>query len=178
MLGIDPGLKNLGLVRISKSGAKESPFVFGCYSSEIDGIDRLIELRQHVLDWLPADLIVIEGYSYASHFQSHQLGELGGILRLAFREFNVPWIVVPPPTLKVFMAGHGRAEKEDVMQCFYTRTLGFLPRIEVSSHEADAFGLAMMGQVYLECQKNRACLKEYPEKIRGIFEEGRLRCLS
>lgn len=60
-------------------------------------------------------LTVIEGYSYASKNQAHQAGELGGVVRLALHHAGVPFIDVPPTTVKLYATGKGNAHKDEVL---------------------------------------------------------------
>lgn len=62
-----------------------------------------------------ADLAAIEGYSYASKNQAHQAGELGGVIRLALHHVGVPFIDVPPTTVKLYATGKGNAHKDEVL---------------------------------------------------------------
>ena len=63
----------------------------------------------------PIDLAAIEGYSYASKNQAHQAGELGGVIRLALHHVGVPFIDVPPTTVKLYATGKGNAHKDEVL---------------------------------------------------------------
>lgn len=82
------------------------------YKSKHRGCARLADLRDHIYTIVDDDrLVVLEGYSYASANQAHQLGELGGVIRLAITETGAPYVDVPPSTLKKFATGKGNANK-------------------------------------------------------------------
>src|SRR5690606_3576769 len=68
------------------------------------------------------DLAVIEGYAYGRHNKAHQIGELGGIIRLTLHEENVPFIEVPPAVLKKYATGKGTAPKPDLRMELYKRS--------------------------------------------------------
>lgn len=70
------------------------------------------------------DLVAIEGYSYASPNVAHQLGELGGVVRVELFEMGIPFVVVPPSSVKLYAAGKGTASKDDVLLAA-VRRLGF-----------------------------------------------------
>lgn len=96
-------------------------------SVESKGVRRLAEISRAVLDVvrsLPADLVVLEGYSYASAQVAHQLGELGGVVRLALWSYAVPFIVVQPSSLKMYATGRGNAGKEEMLAAAIRR-LGY-----------------------------------------------------
>lgn len=83
--------------------------------------------------------VVFEGYAYSS-FKGTVMGEIGGILRYYCYIEKLPYIEVPPNTLKKFFFGHGHAKKEDMIK--KAKQLGANPK---SSDEADAFALAVYG---------------------------------
>lgn len=89
-----------------------------------------------------ADLVVIEGYSFASrNSRAHAAGELGGVIRLALHEAGVPFVEVPPSTLKKYATGHGNAGKGEVLAAAIRR-LGYEGH---DDNEADALWLRQMG---------------------------------
>jgi hypothetical protein len=83
------------------------------------------------------DLVVIEGYSYGSGNSAHQVGELGGVVRLALHEAGIRYEVVPPASLKLYACGVGNAGKDDVLLAA-VRRLGYEGK---SKDEADAYWL-------------------------------------
>jgi crossover junction endodeoxyribonuclease RuvC len=110
------------------------------------GVERLAEVRNAVIDaaWFedsdgpyPADLVVIEGYSYASGNSAHQVGELGGVVRLALHEAGIRFEVVAPKTIKTYACDNGGASKDDVLLAA-VRRLGYEGK---SKDEADAYWL-------------------------------------
>lgn len=83
------------------------------------------------------DLVVIEGYSYASGNKAHDVGELGGVVRLALHEAGIPFHVVAPKTIKTIACNNGNAGKADVLLAA-VRRLGYEGN---SNDEADALWL-------------------------------------
>ena len=70
-------------------------------------------LRDKVLYGYAIDAIVLEGYSYASRFQSHQLGELGFDFRRYMHEYhNDSAYIIPPKRLAKFITGNGNSSKK------------------------------------------------------------------
>lgn len=82
----------------------------------------------------------IEGYSYASTGTLAQLGEWGGIVRLALYRRGIAFCVVPPSTLKKATTGRGDAKKPD-MRRHVDAKHGPLPAT-VSDDIIDAIALA------------------------------------
>lgn len=83
------------------------------------------------------DLVVIEGYSYASGNKAHDVGELGGVVRLALHEAGIRYEVVAPKTIKTYACNNGGASKDDVLLAA-VRRLGYEGN---SKDEADALWL-------------------------------------
>lgn len=111
------------------------------------GMARLAWIRDSVagLADLPGvcavDLVVIEGYSYASKGASVvDIGEMGGVVRLMLWERQIPYVEVAPSSLKMFATGKGNAGKDDVL-AEAIRRLGYAGS---SKDEADALWLRAM----------------------------------
>lgn len=82
------------------------------YKSKLRGPERLDDIARRVFTYTDhADLVVLEGYSYASHNQAHQLGELGGVVRRDLWTSGTPYVDVAPALLKRFATGKGNANK-------------------------------------------------------------------
>lgn len=112
------------------------------------GVERLAEVRDSVLlaarfgakyigPLDAADLVVIEGYSYASGNKAHDVGELGGVVRLALHEAGIRFEVVAPKTIKTYACNNGGASKDDMLLAA-VRRLGYEGN---SKDEADALWL-------------------------------------
>lgn len=65
----------------------------------------------------PVDLCVIEGYSMGGMrgLASQRLGELGGCVRMWLFDNSIPYVEIPPLTLKKFATGNGRASKQEMI---------------------------------------------------------------
>lgn len=103
------------------------------------GVRRLY----HAREWIKAtaadaDIVAIEGYSYASRGRaSISLGELGGVVRTTLYELRVPSVEVPPSCIKKYATGRGNAGKEEVL-------VEAVKRLDYTGHstdEADALWL-------------------------------------
>lgn len=106
--GLDLSLTATGLV-----DADGTPHLI---SSHLRGLERLAELRDLILDNLAnATIVAVEGYAYGRPNQAHQLGELGGVVRLALHERDIHIANVPPATVKLWATGKGNAPKDVVL---------------------------------------------------------------
>lgn len=63
-----------------------------------------------------ADLVVIEQYAFSrANAHSHEIGELGGVIRLHLHVHRIPFVAVLPNVLKKFATGKGNAGKDDMV---------------------------------------------------------------
>jgi Holliday junction resolvasome RuvABC endonuclease subunit len=87
-------------------------------------------------------LAVIEGYAYAAAGRAlFDLCELGGLIRWELHRRAVPWLVVPPTTLKKYATGKGQATKTEMVIAARER-LGYTG---TDDNEADALWLRAVG---------------------------------
>lgn len=88
-----------------------------CPPAKLDGVKRLRWIRDQVRELTRgADLVVLEGYGFGARGNVvHGLAELGGVVRLTLADAGIPFVVVPPASLKKFATGKGNAKKEDVL---------------------------------------------------------------
>lgn len=99
------------------------------------------EIVRKVLD---VDLAVLEGYSFGSRGRAtYGIAELGGVVRLMLWRFQVPYVEVPPATLKKWATARGNATK---LMMLYA---AFESGLETRDHnEADAFLLYEMARLH------------------------------
>jgi crossover junction endodeoxyribonuclease RuvC len=81
------------------------------------GVDRLRWFRTAIGQaTAAADLVVIEQYAFSrANAHSHEIGELGGVIRLDLSDLQRPFIAVLPNVLKKFATGKGNAGKDDMV---------------------------------------------------------------
>lgn len=147
VLGLDPSLRSFGVSRLSIGAGRKSFTVdTETWGPNVTGVERLrwfvYKLSETIEDFQPS-LIVIEGYAYAKGQGAHQIGELGGALRLIMHMNDLHYVEVAPTKLKKFVTGKGNAKKEIVMVELYKRFGVEVP----TTDEADATGLALMAGV-------------------------------
>lgn len=111
----------------------------------IVGPERLQVIREEVrtaVEWDHVEFVAIEGYSFNSLVsRAHAQGELGGVVRLWLFEAGIPFVEVPPASLKKFATGSGAADKFAMGQAAAKRSNG----IEFSDDNAcDAWWLCQM----------------------------------
>lgn len=116
---------------------------------KLDGAHRLCWLRDGAREMIAGvrpNVIIVEGYSYGSANQAHQVGEWGGVFRLMCWEMDLPTVVVPPHNLKKWITGHGLADKKKVYLPTLKQRAG---RQFETDDEAEAFALSDMGYAYI-----------------------------
>jgi crossover junction endodeoxyribonuclease RuvC len=136
-------IRVLGLdLSLTATGFAYSDEVVGTFMTKARGMPRLAEIRDFIVGLVDhIDVVVFEGYAFARPNQAHQLGELGGVVRLALHDRRVPFIDVPPASLKRFATGRGNADK-DAMLAAAIRRFDFPGE---DNNAADAWLLRAMG---------------------------------
>ena len=118
----------------------------------INGI--VVEIRDKLTKSLPEsrlndvklDLVVIEGLAFMAKGTSLvQLGGLNYLLRMDFLHAQVPFVIVAPTSLKKFITGSGKGDKELLMMTIFKK-YGFEAK---TNNDADAYALAAIGSSLL-----------------------------
>ncbi len=140
IIAFDLSLTCIGFAGPDGSGAFVPP------ASASRGVDRLRWIRDEVLRRSQsADLVVIEGYSFASKGNAIiSLGELGGAVRCAFADVGRAYAVVSPAARAMFATGKGNAGKPEVLAAAI-RELDYQGH---SYDEADALWLYRMARAH------------------------------
>ena len=97
-----------------------------------------------LLDQYTPTLTVIEGYGYGNAFSLATLVEYGTVLRLLLLDRSIPFVEIPPLTLKAFIT-KGTAKKDEMRLRAYQ-----LWGVEHASHDAvDAYVAAQLARAIL-----------------------------
>jgi len=112
------------------------------------GLDRMVEIRDHVLSCVPPDieLVIIEALAFDGHDRNREQAQLTGMIRAALYDRGWGFYAIPPNTLKKFATGNGHANKTEMVQAAEKR-LGYLGH---NDNEADALWLRAVGWALLE----------------------------
>lgn len=118
-------LNVLGLdLSLTATGVAHCDGTTDTWKVDATGAERLRVIRDRVVSLLDAavDLVVIEDYAFSrAGAHSHEIGELGGVVRLALHVVGVPWVPVLPTSLKKYATGKGNATKPDMRMALFQR---------------------------------------------------------
>ncbi len=146
-LGVDPSLTSTGFC--------VDDIIFA-HASKFKGVERLIDLRDVFVDLLSShlvDVVMIEGYAFsARNSHAHSLGELGGVLRVAAHERDIPVVEVPPTVRAKFATGRGNASKSEVVSAISAKT-GLTFDGKGADDKCDAWILREIAWAYRERSK-------------------------
>ena len=127
IIGIDQSLSHTGVVVIDD----QQKVLFQCLiepksvkKTERNNTDRLLTIKAElsaIINKYKPDITGMEDYSFATKGQAFYLGELGGMIRIMFRETNNNLIVLSPQIIKKFVTGAGNADKSLMLKEVYKR---------------------------------------------------------
>jgi crossover junction endodeoxyribonuclease RuvC len=147
VVGIDPGLANLGIGVVREEG-KTPVFLHSDLirtSSDTSHPQRLALLYKAVkgvLEVQRPDALSIEAqYFHQQPGTAFKVGEAVGVVMLACAQLEIPVFEYGPMEVKQALVGTGHASKEQVI--FMVRAQLQLKSTPSSSHSADALALAL-----------------------------------
>jgi crossover junction endodeoxyribonuclease RuvC len=148
VMGIDPGLANLGLGVVREDG--KTPVHLHSQTVQTSSTQttpqRLAFIYQAVHQAFALhqpQALALEGQFFqAQHaMTAFKVGEAVGVVLLAAAEHGVPVFEYSPKAVKQALVGTGNASKEQVI--YMVRATLALPTNPTSSHSADALALAL-----------------------------------
>ncbi len=147
VVGIDPGLANLGLGAVEEVG--NEPRLLGSLLLTTRPREaqaaRLLRLRLAVAEFLAEhrpDALAVEGqYFHRQREVAFKVGQAVGVVLLTAAESGVPVFEYGPLQVKQALVGSGRADKAQV--AYMVRALLKLSATPSSHHVADALALAL-----------------------------------
>jgi len=143
IVGIDASLTSTG---IAVSNGFNLRTATESIESKLKGADRLIEIREKIRENIIfAGLVVLEDYAFSRPNQAHQIGELGGVLRVLIKEMGKKLLTVGTMQLKKFATGKHNASKEEIAVAAYKKW-GIECR---TNDETDAAVLVYIGLAYM-----------------------------
>lgn len=150
IVGLDNSLTGTGVCVVKLGARGEEPQTStNLIAPDTYGVERLIYIREEIKAICKdADMVVIENYAFSKGDKAHQIGELGGVLRVMLTEAGIKWIEVAPSAVKKFATGKGMAKKEAMAVAAYKRW----GKEFTTNDECDAFILGMVGRALVEIE--------------------------
>lgn len=151
VLGVDQSLTATGLfwLRDGKLAGYEQ-----VDTGKLRGAERLVHIKNEILktvDTCKPVLVAMEGYSYGSAGKVFELGELGGVIKVALQERGIQVVVASPVQVKKFFTGNHRAEKAQMVDT--ANSLFGLSWELRDNNLADAAALSLIADAYLDPTK-------------------------
>jgi len=151
ILGIDPGLARVGygVIDVDEgSGGAQTMLDCGIIRTDpgrSDG-ERMVEiakdLRVLIRNWKP-DLAAVEKFFFYRSSTTISVVQARGVLMMTLARFSIPVVEFPPMQIKLALAGHGHADKDDVLDAVMRElNLETPPRPDDA---ADALAVALTG---------------------------------
>ncbi|QRN81247.1 MAG: crossover junction endodeoxyribonuclease RuvC, partial [Nocardiopsis sp. BM-2018] len=147
ILGVDPGLANLGLGAIETEGSQArllAAEVVTTRAREADGarLATLYDAVRATLGEHAIDALVVEGqFFHRQRDAAMKVGQALGVVRLAAHHAGVPTSSYGPLQVKQALVGTGRADKAQV--AYMVRALLGLTTALPNHHVSDALALAL-----------------------------------
>jgi crossover junction endodeoxyribonuclease RuvC len=152
ILGLDPGLARVGygLIAVDGKPGRGSQQLLDCGIIRTDPGrsegERMVEiakdLRQLIRAWRP-ELAVVEKFFFYRSSTTISVVQARGVLMMTLARFQIPVVEFPPMQIKLALAGHGHAEKDDVLAAVMRElNLDTPPRPDDA---ADALAAALTG---------------------------------
>jgi crossover junction endodeoxyribonuclease RuvC len=169
MVGIDQSLTGTAVCCLDETGRIVSANYIKPKHGPSEPIERLIEIESRIMDALPCHptLMFMEGYAYGKTKQAHQMGELGGVLKVAFLRARIPCYQVAPNTLKKFITGSGAGDKTPMIAAIAKK----YGHVFDKDDQYDAFGLSEMARMFRAVQVEDKELPAYQrEALFTVYE--------
>ncbi len=164
-IGLDLSLTHSGYAVIKESNLAEcggNVLCSGVIKSKpsgdkpIDELERIISIREEIIKKLDLSSIhkpgikliaLIEGLAFMAHNTTAlvQLSALNYFMRERLMSMGIPFIIVAPTTLKKFITGSGKGDKDKMMMEVY-KNYGFEA---TDNNECDGYALAVCGLALL-----------------------------
>lgn len=147
IIGIDPSLSGTA-VCIGNGGERETAIQrtvtknMGDHpAGRIKRIEKVVSEVERLINGVDANLILIETYAFGSNTVAYS-AELGGILRWHLLDHTKHLFEVAPLTLKKFLTGKGKGQKEVIAGAIGAKFGRTFP----NNDETDAFGLYQLAR--------------------------------
>lgn len=149
ILGLDPGIADLGYGLILKTGPALKSLVFGSLQTPKNSPapERLLSLMlslEKIIKTEKPDLAVVESLFFAKNVTTAMaVSQARGVILALLAKFKIPVLELTPPQVKQGLCGYGRADKKQMQKM--VQILLKLPALPRPDDAADALALAICG---------------------------------
>jgi len=147
ILGIDPGTASTGFGIVDRIGPRLVPVWYDCLRTKpteasADRLVRIARAVRDVVERMSPDAVAIEELFFGANAKAAlAVGQARGVCIVACAEAGVPVFEYTNSTIKQAVAGHGRADKLQVMEMVRVQ-LG-MSEVPRPDHAADALAAAI-----------------------------------
>lgn len=147
VLGIDPGITNLGVGVVEQVGQKARMLHAELVRTvhEDPAPKRIGQLYTAVYEiaaaFKPDAISVEEQFFYRQNELAYKVGWAMGAVFLVADQQGIPLFGYAPPKVKLALVGHGHADKDQV--AYMVRAILNLPATPKPTHVADALAIAL-----------------------------------
>lgn len=151
ILGIDPGIANVGVGVIEKNGHGYQLLNHQCITTKAsqkndDRLQHIFYSVSQVIETFNPKVLVMESLFFAVNARSAMtVGKAMGSISLAASTQKIPVVEYTPLQIKKYLTGYGRAKKPEIQA--QVQKLLKLKKIPRPQHAADALAVAL---TYLE----------------------------
>lgn len=148
ILGIDPGFDRMGICILEKEGNKEMLLYSSCILTDKKGVfeSRLQEIGkglQEVMEkYKPSELAMEKLFFTKNQSTGIQVAEARGVVLYLASTFGLSVFEYSPPQVKLAIAGHGNANKDDISY-MVPKILGHALGKDLLDDEMDAIAIAL-----------------------------------
>lgn len=147
VVSVDPGYERLGVAVVKKENGKEKLIFSDCLISSKKDTDasRIYSIGtsfKKLLKKYKPDAVALEKIFFTTNQTTGILvANMSGVIKYLSRELDIPVFEYTPTAVKMAMASHGRASKEDVHQM--VERLLVLPPKKRLDDEVDAVAVGL-----------------------------------
>lgn len=163
ILGIDPGFDRLGVCILDKDGTDEKIIFSTCITTSKKELfeERLLtigkELEKILIKYSPTELAIETLFFTTNQKTIITVAEVRGLCIYLSFKYGAQLFEYSPPQIKLAIAGHGKATKEDISYMVPKILKKTLP-INVLDDEIDAIAIAL---THGANRNNRLMLKQF-----------------
>ena len=156
-VGLDLSLTKTGYAIVNSDGKVLDSGVIKSKPSgdkPINEVRRIVDIAEEIMEKIDANcltedpaIVAIEGLAFMAKGTSLvQLSGLNYLTRILLSQFEWPFVIVAPTSLKKFITGSGKGDK-DMMSMQIYKKYGFEA---LDNNEADAYSLAVCAMAVLD----------------------------